>query len=242
VTDPGPRAPVPGVPPTALAIALVLLACAAGGFLVQRFTRPRPTLYPAPAVAAAPSAPPAAEAPPAPRSIPERVPDLALPGPDGVVHRLSEWKGRPLLINFWATWCEPCRREIPLLKTLHHEREADGLQVVGIAVDYPAAVRKYAAARAIDYPVLVGEQGGLAAVSAFGMDTVLPFSVFADPGGRVLALKVGELHRDEAEFILDRLQEVSRGRVSLPAARQAISAGIARLNAARARATPDTGR
>lgn len=242
MTDPGPRAPVPGVPPTALAIALVLLACAAGGFLVQRFTRPRPTLYPAPAVAAAPSAPPAAEAPPAPRSIPERVPDLALPGPDGVVHRLSEWKGRPLLINFWATWCEPCRREIPLLKTLHHEREADGLQVVGIAVDYPAAVRKYAAARAIDYPVLVGEQGGLAAVSAFGMDTVLPFSVFADPGGRVVALKVGELHRDEAEFILDRLQEVSRGRVSLPAARQAISAGIARLNAARARATPDAGR
>jgi len=242
VTDPGPRAPVPGVPPTALAIALVLLACAAGGFLVQRFTRPRPTLYPAPAVAAAPSAPPAAEAPPAPRSIPERVPDLALPGPDGVVHRLSEWKGRPLLINFWATWCEPCRREIPLLEALRHERPADALQVVGIAVDYPAAVRKYAAARAIDYPVLVGEQGGLAAVSAFGMDTVLPFSVFADPGGRVLALKVGELHRDEAEFILDRLQEVSRGRVSLPAARQAISAGIARLNAARARATPDAGR
>ena len=169
------------------------------------------------------------------------MPDLALPGPDGVVHRLSEWRGRPLLINFWATWCEPCRREIPLLRALRHEREADALQVVGIAVDYPAAVRKYAAARAIDYPVLVGEQGGLAAVSAFGMDTVLPFSVFADPGGRVVALKVGELHRDEAEFILDRLQEVSRGRLSLPAARQAISEGIARLNAARAGTPPDAG-
>ena len=85
------------------------------------------------------------------------------------------------------------------------------LQVVGIAVDYPAAVRKYAAARAIDYPVLVGEQGGLAAVSAFGMDTVLPFTVFADPAGRIVALKVGELHRDEAEFILDRLQDVEPG-------------------------------
>ncbi len=71
------------------------------------------------------------------------------------------------------------------------------------------------------------------------MDTVLPFSVFADPAGRVVALKVGELHRDEAEFILDRLQDVSRGRLSLPAARQAISAGIARLNAARARTAPD---
>ena len=238
MTDPGPRAPRPGVPPTALAVALVLLACAAGGFLLQRFTWPRPTLYPAAAASAPPRAQPAAEAPPAPRSIPERVPDLALPGPDGLVHRLSEWKGRPLLINFWATWCEPCRREIPLLKALRHERQADALQVVGIAVDYPAAVRKYAAERAIDYPVLVGEQGGLAAVSAFGMDTVLPFSVFADPAGRVVALKVGELHRDEAEFILDRLREVSRGRLSLLAARQAISAGIARLNAARARTPP----
>jgi len=239
VTDAAPRAPGPGAPRTALAVALVLLAGAGGGFLLQRFTRPPPTLYPATTAPARPSAQAAVEAPPAPRSIPERVPDLALPGPDGVVHRLSEWKGRPLLINFWATWCEPCRREIPLLEALRHERPADALQVVGIAVDYPAAVRKYAAARAIDYPVLVGEQGGLAAVSAFGMDTVLPFSVFADSAGRVVALKVGELHRDEAEFILDRLQEVSRGHLSLPAARQAISAGIARLNAARARTAPD---
>ena len=67
----------------------------------------------------------------------------------------------------------------------------------------------------IDYPVLVGEQGGLEAANAFGMDTVLPFSVFADRTGRIITLKVGELHRDEAELILDRMRDVELGRISL---------------------------
>jgi thiol-disulfide isomerase/thioredoxin len=216
-------------------LVLGLLSCAAAGFLFHWMTRERATLYAESAATPRESLPAEAPATPAPqRAIPERVPDLSLPGPDGKSHRLSEWKGQPLLINFWATWCEPCRREIPLLKALRHERHGEGLQVVGIAVDYPAAVRTYASERGIDYPLLVGEQGGLAAVSAFGMDTVLPFSVFADATGRVVALKVGELHRDEAEFILDRLSEVDRGSLSLPAARAAISDGIARLSAARA--------
>jgi thiol-disulfide isomerase/thioredoxin len=214
-----------------LSVALVLIASGAVGFLLHRLIQPRPTLYPA--TSALPAAPAPEPPPPAP-PIPETVPDLSLPNPQGTVHHLSEWHGRPLLINFWATWCEPCRREIPLLKSLRHERAGDGLQVVGIAVDEAGAVRTYAAGRGIDYPVLVGEEGGLAAVGAFGMDTVLPFSVFADREGRVLALKIGELHRDEAEFILDRLREVDRGTLTPKAAREAISAGLAHLAAARA--------
>ena len=227
MNDPSARGPKPAA---LLSIVLVLCACAAGGFLAQRLLKPRATLYPAPA-AAHPVPPAPAEAA---RTIPAQVPDLALPGPDGRVHHLGEWRGRPLLINFWATWCEPCRREIPLLESLRHERAAEGLEVVGIAVDEARAVRQYARERGIDYPVLVGEQGGLAAVSAFGMDTVLPFSVFADRTGDVVALKVGEMHRDEARFILDRLREVDRGTLSLQAAREAISSGMARLSAARA--------
>ena len=211
------------------AIALLLVGCILGGFLVHRLTEPRATLYPAAAVKGTPPAPSA----PAPAPIPEQAPDLALPGPDGTVHRLSEWRGHPLLVNFWATWCEPCRREIPLLKKLRHARESEGLQVIGIAVDLAPDVRKYAAAQGIDYPVLVGEQGGLAAANAFGMDTVLPFSVFIDRSGRVIALKVGEMHADEADFILDRLFEVDRGALTPKEAREAISAGIARLAASR---------
>ena len=83
------------------------------------------------------------------------------------------------------------------------------------------------------YPVLVGEKGGLEAVNALGMDTVLPFSVFADRRGQIITLKIGELHADEAALILDRMTDLDHGRLTLTAAREQIAAGIARLSAAR---------
>jgi thiol-disulfide isomerase/thioredoxin len=149
------------------------------------------------------------------------------------VHKLSDWKGKPLVVNFWATWCDPCRREIPLLKLLRREHAAEGLEIVGIAVDQAEDVRKYAKTHAVDYPILIGEEGGLAAASALGMDTVLPFSVFADAQGHVVTLKVGELHEDEARLILARLRDVETGRLTLPAAREQIAAGVRRLSQAR---------
>jgi thiol-disulfide isomerase/thioredoxin len=222
--------------------AAVLVACAAGGFLVYHLaTPPRARLYPAPAPAppapaSAPAAPAEAGPVPAPpvQRVPEVLPELALPDLDGTPRRLTDWKGRPLVVNFWATWCEPCRREIPLLKSLRRERATDRLEIVGIAIDFRDAAQKYARDTGINYPVLVGEQGGLEAVAAFGMDPVLPFSAFADPAGRIITLKVGELHRDEADFILDRMRELDRGRLSLASAREQIAAGITRLNMRRA--------
>ena len=232
--------------------AAVLIASAAGGFLAYRLAHPTPAALraasPVPAApAAAPTGPPAAEATPsaaAPAAspaakIPEVLPDLTLPGLDGTPHRLTDWKGHALLVNFWATWCEPCRREIPLLRSLRRERSADGLEVIGIAIDYSDAAEKYAREARIDYPVLLGEQGGYEAAAAFGMEPVLPFSVFADRTGRVVTLKVGELHPDEAGFILDRVRDVGAGRVSLSAAREQIEAGIGRLNVRRAASVRD---
>jgi thiol-disulfide isomerase/thioredoxin len=168
------------------------------------------------------------------RSIPTDVPNISLADGDGVKHALSEWKGRPLLINFWATWCAPCRREIPLLKTLRHDRAADGVEIVGIAVDFRDAVRNYAREMGIDYPVLVGEQDGLDAIAAFGMDTVFPFTVFADRQGRIVTLKIGELHTDEARFILDEVKAIDQGRTDLAAAKKDIADGVAALAAKRA--------
>jgi len=156
-----------------------------------------------------------------------------MPGLDGKLHRLSDWKGRPLVINFWATWCEPCRREIPLLKTLRHEHAGNGLEIVGIGIDYLDTVRKFASDQGIDYPLLLGEREGLQTARAFGMETVLPFSVFSDREGRVVTLKVGELHRDEAELILGRIREVDAGRLSLIAAQSQISKGVRNLRQAR---------
>jgi thiol-disulfide isomerase/thioredoxin len=231
----------------------VVTACAAGGFLAYRIAHPtRAVLHaaspvpaaPAPPVAAAPAAPaPAAQAAASPaRRIPEVLPDLTLPGLDGAPHRLSDWKGHALLVNFWATWCEPCRREIPLLRSLRRERSADGLEIIGIAIDYSEAAGKYAREARIDYPVLLGEQGGYEAAAAFGMEPVLPFSVFADRRGRIVTLKVGELHPDEAGLILDRVRDVEAGRLSLSAARERIESAIGRLNLRRAASAPDAAR
>ena len=232
--------------------AAVLIASAAGGFLAYRLAPPtRAALRAASPVptapAAAPAGPPAAEATPSAAAsaaspaakIPEVLPDLTLPGLDRTPHRLTDWKGHALLVNFWATWCEPCRREIPLLRSLRRERSAEGLEVIGIAIDYSDAAEKYAREARIDYPVLLGEQGGYEAAAAFGMEPVLPFSVFADRTGRVVTLKVGELHPDEAGFILDRVRDVEAGRLSLSAAREQIEAGIGRLNLRRAASVRD---
>jgi peroxiredoxin len=241
----------PGAAAASLTTA-VLLACAGGGFLFHQLTASKPTLHlvspglgsasgaaPAPAALTAPDAASAAAGPgtaaPAARPIPAELPDLALPGIDGTPHRLSDWHGKPLLVNFWATWCEPCRREIPLLKTLRRERAAEHLEVLGIALDSPGAVREYMTRQAIDYPVLIGEHDAWAVTSAFGVEAVLPFSVFADRKGRVVIVKVGELHPDEAQLILNRVHDIDSGSLGMATAREEISRGIGQLSAARAR-------
>jgi hypothetical protein len=96
----------------------------------------------------------------------------------------------------------------------------------------------------IDYPLLIGEEDGLEAVEAVGMQPAFPFTVFADSKQRIVALKVGELHQDEADLILDRVVAVDAGKLELAAARAQITEGlkeIATRRAAKAAAAPKTG-
>jgi thiol-disulfide isomerase/thioredoxin len=235
---------VTGGPRVALAIAIICLGGAAG-FLAAHLARVARTqgvvdTSPTPPPAALteeeqPKQEPSSDGRSGAKPIPAELPDISLADADGVKHKLSQWKGRPLMINFWATWCEPCRREIPLLKRLRHERAAEGLEIVGIAVDFRDAVQHYAREMGIDYPVLIGEQDGLDAIAAFGMDTVFPFTVFADAQGRIVTLKIGELREDEGHFILDVVRSVDRGQTNLAAARKQIADGKAALAAERAR-------
>jgi thiol-disulfide isomerase/thioredoxin len=169
------------------------------------------------------------------------MPDLELPDLAGKARSLRSFGGRPLIINFWATWCAPCRREIPLLRELRQRYRADQLEIVGIAVDISAAVQEYLRYTPIDYPLLVGEQQGLAAAEQFGMEPVLPFSVFADTQGRIVAVKVGELHRDEADFILTEIREVDKGQIGLAQAREQIEAQLKELAVQRAKAQQNGG-
>lgn len=150
-------------------------------------------------------------------AVPERRPDFHLKDPDGKTHSIAEWDGKPLLVNFWATWCAPCRREIPLLNTLlaRADRPAD-LAIVGVAVDFPDDVRAFMKKVGMNYPVLIGEQDGLDAAAAFGVQQMaFPFTAFIDRRGRVLSVHLGELHERDALATLAVLKNVDSGALTI---------------------------
>jgi len=167
-----------------------------------------------------------------PPKIPDRLPQFSLQDRAGKTTPITAFAGKSLIINFWATWCAPCRSEIPLLKNLHAEWAGRDVSVVGIAVDYHDKVQEFADRFKIGYPLLIGEQDALDAAAALGVETpVFPFTVFTDRRGEVVALFVGQLHRPQAELILSEVQNLNQGLEQLPAARRAISEGLHALQA-----------
>ena len=167
-----------------------------------------------------------------PPKIPDRLPQFALADRTGAVTSIAAFEGKSLIINFWATWCAPCRSEIPLLKTLHSEWAGRNVTVIGIAVDYRDKVLEFADRFKIGYPLLIGEQDALDAAAALGVvSPAFPFTVFTDRRGEVVALFIGELHRPQAELILSQVQSLNQGTIQLPEARQTIAQGLQALQA-----------
>lgn len=181
------------------------------------------------------AAPPAQVAAPAPAAesrfqLVETLPQFTLADRDGQPRSLQDWPGKALIVNFWATWCAPCRREIPLLQQLQRDHGDRGFQVIGIAVDFRDKVLAYAADMKIDYPLLIGEQDALDAAAAFGVPTVgFPFTVFSDRRGRVVTTHFGELTAPEADLILDAVDRVDAGEVTPEQARAALETALAAL-------------
>jgi thiol-disulfide isomerase/thioredoxin len=162
-----------------------------------------------------------------PAKIPDRLPQFSLADRTGRVTSIASFGDKSLIINFWATWCAPCRSEIPLLETLHSEWAGREVSVVGIAVDYRDKVLEFADRFKISYPLLIGEQDALDAAAAFGVESpVFPFTVFTDRRGEVVALYIGELHRPQAELILSQVESLNKDLIELPAARRAIAEGL----------------
>lgn len=177
------------------------------------------THEPAPGTAAASTAP-----------LPETLPDFTLGDLDGQPRSIRSWEGKSMIVNFWATWCAPCRREIPLLRKIQSEHAAEGFQVVGVAVDFREDVLKYAKDIGIDYPLLIGEQDGLDAVNKFGRGSLgFPFTVFTDNQQRLVLFHLGELHPPQAEVMLDAVRKVNSGALSPAAARTVAAKQLAEL-------------
>lgn len=171
-------------------------------------------------------------------TVPNTLPDIPFPDRRGQLRHFSQWRGRPLLVNFWAPWCSPCRAEIPLLEQLSRSRP-QGVEVIGVAVDGRAPVLRYARQAGIRYPLLIGLRPGMRTIRALGMVAAFPFSVFVDARGRIVTVKVGRLRPAQAHLILEQIGALDRGRIDLATARRQIDAGIAQL--AVRRAQPATG-
>ncbi len=105
---------------------------------------------------------------------------------------LRNFAGRPLLLNFWATWCPPCVAELPLLNTFYREHRNAGWQVVGLAIDQPAAVQRFLQRQPLDFPIGLAAQGGTEWARALGnLAGGLPFTVVFDAAGKVRNRKIG---------------------------------------------------
>jgi thiol-disulfide isomerase/thioredoxin len=154
----------------------------------------------------------------------DTVPGFVLATTDGGEADIRDFLGRPLVINFWATWCPPCLREMPLLVDLHR-RHGEEVQVVGVAIDRLEPVLEFMQRLEVEYPVLVGEQDAMLAAGQFGDAFIgLPFTVFADADGRILGVHTGEIHAMDMAPIEATLVALARGELAGPEARRRLAA------------------
>lgn len=173
-----------------LHLAALIVALVAGAIGFWFATREQPTLPPAPPALATP----------------EFRPEFSLATVDGAQRSSAEFAGKAVIFNFWATWCAPCRREIPLLNRLQQEHAAQGLAIVGIALDTKENVAAYQQELPLAYTSLYGELEAMAVGRAFGLDLYgLPVSVFTDKTGRIVAVHTGELTEADAVAYLAKI-------------------------------------
>ncbi len=173
--------------------AVLLLAFIAGalGFYLQRYIA-------GPDISALESPQPVAES-----LLGLMRPEFSLIDTEGKLRHVSEWDGMVLVINFWATWCPPCRQEMPMFAELQEKYADQGTQFVGIAAEETDAVTGFIHEMGINYPILTGTVGAIKVAEQYGNRFgALPYTVIIDRSGRIIFSKAGPMHRDETEAII----------------------------------------
>jgi thiol-disulfide isomerase/thioredoxin len=131
---------------------------------------------------------------------------LTLPDAAGRDQPLSQWRGRPLVVNFWAPWCAPCVEEMPDLQRVRDDYRSRGVEVIGLGIDSPARIRAFRDQHAITLPLLVaGVQGSSLGDRLGNKAGVLPYTVLIGPDSRVLERKIGRIRPEELRAWLDKV-------------------------------------
>jgi peroxiredoxin len=136
----------------------------------------------------------------------QRRPDFSLGGSGGEPIHAADFDGQVWLINFWATWCKPCREEMPMLSELHQQLSGRGFSVLGIALDDVAPAREFLAELDIRYPNAIGTVDVMAVSALYGNHTgVLPYSVLVDRDGVIRWSVLGEVDEEEISALIEEL-------------------------------------
>jgi thiol-disulfide isomerase/thioredoxin len=131
---------------------------------------------------------------------------VALPDAKGREQSIGQWKGKVLVVNFWATWCVPCREEMPEFVKAQQEFGPRGLQFVGIAIDDVPKVEAFAAELGLNYPVLIGGYGAIELSRTFGNRLgALPFTIIVDRVGRISHTQLGPIKDAQLRTIISQL-------------------------------------
>jgi thiol-disulfide isomerase/thioredoxin len=175
-----------------LVITLVSITAMLAGFYIsaRHFAEPLPT--------------PAVQSVSSDNLIGSLRPDFKLGSNKGELVSPTDFAGKTILINFWATWCAPCREEMPMLMDLQRVHGASGLQVVGIALDDAKQVNHFVSTYGITYPILVGEADVFETSAAYGnSEGVLPYSVLIDKNGIILWNYAGIIKHEKINSLLN---------------------------------------
>ena|SRR5215471_940887 len=131
---------------------------------------------------------------------------LALPDPSGKEQSLNQWKGKVLVVNFWATWCDPCREEMPRFIQMQDQLGDKGVQFIGIAIDQADRAQRFASEIRLNYPTLMGGYGSIELSKTLGNSFgALPFTVVVDRTGKVVHTHLGPVKDSQLRSIIGQL-------------------------------------
>jgi len=163
-------------------IIIVALLAAGGGIIARGFLSPTEQVNPTP------------------------LPEFNLPDVSRNEHNISEWQGKIRIINFWATWCPPCLKEIPEFIALQEQYADKGVQFIGIAIDDLEPVEKYLASTKINYPILIAGVTGITLAQQLGNSVdAVPFTVVVNRQGQIIHQHRGEFSREQIMEIITPL-------------------------------------